>query len=228
MTAREQAAYIDYAVLGPDLTPEKVAELAKKGSELGCATICINPGAIALCEPIVKGTDTMLCPVTDFPFGASSTESRVQQIECAAKCAAVKEVDIVISIGRLIAGRDEEVLEDLKACAEASHRYGRELKVILETDALSEEQIRRGARLVLESGADFVKTCTGFLTGYEKRGAAVDVIGIIMDEVGEKLKIKASGGIRSREHFLALIDMGVDRCGIGFGSVPKVLGMDPD
>ena len=223
MTTKELAAYIDYSVLKPEFTEEDIIRLTKDGVELGCATICINPGYMELCEPYVKGSDTMLCPVTDFPFGTSSTESRVQQIEDVAKYDTVKEVDIVANFGMLRAGKYDEVTEDLKACVAAAHKYGREIKVILETDALNEEQIRKGCHCCLEAGADYVKTSTGFLTGYEVHGATPEVIQIMQEEVGDKMKIKGSGCIRTREHFLKLIDMGIDRMGVGYRSVPVVL-----
>ena len=117
----------------------------------------------------------------------------------------------------------DEVTEDLKACVAAAHKYGREIKVILETDALNEEQIRKGCHCCLEAGADYVKTSTGFLTGYEVHGATPGVIQIMQEEVGDKMKIKGSGCIRTREHFLKLIDMGIDRMGVGYRSVPVVL-----
>ena len=91
MTTKELAAYIDYSVLKPEFTEEQIIELTKDGVELGCATICINPGYMELCEPYVKGTETMLCPVTDFPFGTSSTKSKVEQIEDVAKYDTVKK-----------------------------------------------------------------------------------------------------------------------------------------
>ena len=105
MTVKELASYIDYSVLKPEFTEEEIIDLTKDGVKLGCATICINPGYMELCEPYVKGSETMLCPVTDFPFGTSSTESRVQQIETVAKYDTVKEVDIVINYGKLRSGR---------------------------------------------------------------------------------------------------------------------------
>ena len=80
MTLKELASYIDYSVLKPEFTEDQIVELTKDGVKLGCATICINPGYMDLCEPYVKGTDTMLCPVCDFPFGTSSTESSVCHI----------------------------------------------------------------------------------------------------------------------------------------------------
>lgn len=225
MTVKELAGYIDYSVLKPEFTEDEIIELTKDGVELGCATICINPGYMELCEPYVKGTDTMLCPVTDFPFGDSSTESRVLQIETVAKYDTVKEVDIVMNFGKLRSGKTEEIVEDLKACVEAAHKYGRELKVILETDALTVDQVKDGCRCCMEAGADFVKTSTGFLTGHEAHGATPEIIQLIMNEVGDTCKIKGSGCIRTKEQFLKLIDMGIDRMGVGYRSVPVVLNL---
>ena len=226
MSAKELAAYIDYSVLKPEFTEAEIIELTKDGAKLGCATICINPGDIELCAPYVKGTDTMLCPVTDFPFGTSSTASRVQQIEQAAKYDIVKEVDVVANFGLIRSGKYEAVTTDLRACAEAAHRFGRELKVIFETDALTEEQIRKTCHCCMEAGVDFVKSSTGFLTGHELQGASTKVIKIMMEEVGDRCKVKGSGCIRDREHFLELIDMGIDRMGVGYRSVPIVLGLE--
>ena len=226
MTVKELASYIDYSVLKPEFTEEQIIELTKDGVKLGCATICINPGYIELCTPYVEGTETGLCPVTDFPFGTSSTESKTAQVEIAAGYDTVTEINVVANFGLIRSGEYEKVTADLKACADTAHKYGKELKVIFETDALTEEQIKKTCRCCMEAGADFVKTSTGFLTGYELRGAAPDVIQLMMDEVGEKCKIKGSGCIRTREHFLQLIDMGIDRMGVGYKSVPVVLGLE--
>ena len=226
MTTKELATYIDYSVLKPEFTEEQIIELTKDGVELGCATICINPGYMELCEPYVKGTDTMLCPVTDFPFGTSSTASKVQQIEEVAKYDTVKEVDVVANFGHIRAGKYAEVTADIKACADAAHKFGRELKVIFETDVLTEEQVRKACHCAMDAGADFVKTSTGFLTGYEAHGATPEIIKVMQEEVGDKCKVKGSGCIRTREHFLQLIDMGIDRMGVGYRSVPVVLDLD--
>ena len=226
MSRRELAQYIDYSVLKPEFTEEEIITLTKDGVELGCATICINPGYMELCEPYVKGSATMLCPVTDFPFGTSSTASRVQQIEDVAKYDSVKEVDIVANFGKLRAGKREEVVKDLKECVSAAHRYGRKIKVILETDALTVDQVKEGCQCCIEAGADFVKTSTGFLTGFEANGATPEIIQIMMEEVAGKCKVKGSGCIRTREHFLKLIDLGIDRMGVGYKSVPVVLDME--
>ncbi len=226
MSLRELAEYIDYSVLKPEFTEQEIIDLTKDGVNLGCATICINPGYMDLCEPYVKGTDTMLCPVCDFPFGTSSTESKVKQIELVAKYDTVKEVDIVANFGKIRSGKWDEVLADITACTEAAHKYGREIKVIFESDALNEEQVRKMCHICIEAKADFVKTSTGFLTGFESHGATPEIIAAMMEECGDKIKVKGSGCIRTREHFLQLIDMGIDRMGVGYKSVPVVLGLD--
>ena len=226
MTTKELAAYIDYSVLKPEFTEEQIIELTKDGVKLGCATICINPGYMELCEPYVKGTDTMLCPVTDFPFGTSSTKSKVEQIEDVAKYDTVKEVDVVANFGHIRAGKYAEVTADIKACVDAAHKYGRELKVIFETEALTEEQVGKACHCAMDAGADFVKTSTGFLTGFDAHGATPEIIKVMQEEVGDKCKVKGSGCIRTREHFLQLIDMGIDRMGVGYRSVPVVLDLD--
>ncbi|MBR0599263.1 deoxyribose-phosphate aldolase [Sinanaerobacter chloroacetimidivorans] len=223
MTVTELAKYIDYSVLKPEFTEQEIIDLTKDGVRLGCATICINPGYLDLCEPYVKGSETMLCPVCDFPFGTSSSESKVKQIEIAAKYDTVKEIDVVANFGWIRGGMYDKVTEDIKACADMAHQYGRKLKVIFETDALDEEQVRNACQCAVKAGADFVKTSTGFLTGFEAHGATPEIIKVMMEEVDGKCQVKGSGCIRTREHFLQLIDMGIDRMGVGYKSVPVVL-----
>jgi deoxyribose-phosphate aldolase len=223
MTVGELARYIDYSVLKPEFTEQEIFDLTKDGVRLGCATICINPGYLDLCAPYVKGSETMLCPVCDFPFGTSSTESKVKQIEIAARYDTVKEIDIVANFGWIRGGMYDKVTEDIKACADMAHQYGRKLKVIFETDALSVEQVRKACQCAVKAGADFVKTSTGFLTGFDAHGATPEIIKVMMEEVDGKCQVKGSGCIRTREHFLQLIDMGIDRMGVGYKSVPVVL-----
>jgi deoxyribose-phosphate aldolase len=225
MTTKELAKYIDYSVLKPEFTEQEIIDLTKDGVKHGCATICINPGYMDLCNPYVKGSETMLCPVCDFPFGTSSTESKVKQIEIVAKYDSVKEVDIVANFGWIRAGMYDKVAEDLRACAETAHKYGRKIKAIFETDALNEEQVRKTCRCCIEAKIDFVKTSTGFLTGFDSNGATPEIIKVMMEEVGDDCQVKGSGCIRTREHFLQLIDMGIDRMGVGYKSVPVVLGL---
>ncbi len=226
MSQKELASYIDYSVLKPEFTPEEIIALTKDGVDLGCATICINPGYVELCEPYVKDSETMLCPVVDFPFGTSSTASRLQQIEQVSHSDQVQEIDIVANFGKIRAHLYDEVLEDLTACAQSAHKEGKELKVILETDALTLEEVLKMVEVCKQAKADFVKTSTGFLTGYESHGATREIIGQMLKAAQEDIKVKGSGCIRDRQHFLDLIDMGIDRMGVGYRSVPVVLAID--
>ena len=226
MSVQELARYIDYSILKPEFTHDEIIALTKDAVKLGCESVCINPAYLDLCAPYVDGSTTSLCPVCDFPFGASSTQSKVKQIEIVASHALVKEIDIVASFGLIRSGRYEEVQTDIAACVKAAHSCKKELKVIFETDVLNEEQIRSVCRICVDMNVDFVKTSTGFLTGHELKGAAPEIVRIMMEAVEGKCKIKGSGNIRTREHFLTLIDMGIDRMGIGYKSVPVVLGLN--
>lgn len=226
MSIKELAKYIDYSVLKPEFSEQEIIDLTKDGVKLGCATICINPAYMDLCMPYVEGSETKLCPVCDFPFGASSTTSKVAQAEILCKYDNIGEIDMVANFGLIRSGKYDEVTKDIKAVVDVCHKAGHSVKVIFETDALSEEQVRKTCHCCVEAGADFVKTSTGFLTGHESHGATLEIIKIMMDEVNGKCKVKGSGCIRTREHFLKLIDMGIDRMGVGYKSVPVVLGLD--
>lgn len=228
MSVKELARYIDYSVLKPEFTEDEIIELTKDGVKLGCATICINPAYMDLCLPYVKGSETKLCPVCDFPFGCSSTASKVAQakILCEYGKEVIGEVDIVANFGLIRSGKYDEVTADLKAVVDVCHAAGLPVKAIFETDALTEEQVRKTCHCCIEAGVDFVKTSTGFLTGHEAHGATPEIIQVMMDEVKGKCKVKGSGCIRTREHFLQLIDMGIDRMGVGYKSVPVVLDLN--
>ena len=223
MSRKELASFIDYSILKPEFSQEEIIALAKEGVELECSSLCINPGYISLLEPFVEGTTTSICPVCDFPFGTSSTSSRRQQVEDVAQYDCVKEIDIVANYGMIRSGMLSEVTADLVEMMAVCKKYGKELKVILETDALNDVEIVSGCKCCLDAGVDFVKTSTGFLTGYDLVGGTVEVVDLIMKTVNGAAKVKASGCIRTREHFLALIDLGVDRCGLGYKSVRPIL-----
>ena len=227
MTTKELARYIDYSVLKPEFTEQEIVDLTKDGVELGCATICINPGYMELCKPYVEGSETKLCPVCDFPFGTSSTESKVAQAKILVDNYAdvIGELDIVANFGLIRSGEYGKVTKDIKAVVDACHEKNVPVKVIFETDALNEEQIRKTCHCCIEAGADFVKSSTGFLTGFEAHGATPEVVKMMQEEVGDKCQVKGSGCIRTREHFLRLIDMGIDRMGVGYRSVPVVLDL---
>lgn len=228
MSQKELARYIDQSVLKPEFTVEEAKKYIQEGIDYGCATVCVNPVNVETAAKMCKGTDTKVCPVCDFPFGTSTTESKVAQAELILSKFAddILELDIVSNFGWIRSGMWDEVTADIKAVADVCHKYNVEMKVIFETDALTMDEVKKACECAVEAGADFVKTSTGFLTGHDAQGASVEVIKVMFDAVDGKAKVKGSGCIRTREHFLQLIDMGIDRMGIGYRSTPVVLGVD--
>ncbi|WP_102401282.1 deoxyribose-phosphate aldolase [Haloimpatiens massiliensis] len=227
MTVEELARYIDHSVLKPEFTQNEIKKHIQDAINFKCRTVCINPSSLDIAKEMTNGTDTGICVVCDFPFGTSTTESKVLQAKvCCEK--GVEELDIVSNFGWIKSGRWDKVKEDIEAVVNECHKYKTAVKVILETDALTEEEIKKATEVVISTGADFVKTSTGFLTGHENKGAAPEVIELIMGVTKGRCKIKGSGAIRTREHFLKLIDMGIDRMGIGYKSTPIVLGITQD
>ncbi|NLV58165.1 MAG: deoxyribose-phosphate aldolase [Clostridiales bacterium] len=226
MTVQELAAYIDQSVLKPEFTQNEIRKYVQEGIDFGCKTVCINPSSLPLARPLCKDTKTGLCVVCDFPFGLSQTVSKVQQAEEICRPGDIEDLDIVANYGWIRSGMWDEVGQDIRAVADVAHRYGALLKVIFETDALTLDEVAKATDVACLAGADFVKTSTGFFTGGKGDGATPQVIRVMMDAARGRCKIKGSGGIRTREHFLELIDMGIDRMGIGYRSTPVVLGVD--
>lgn len=225
MSVKELAKYIDQSVLKPEFTQDEIKKYIQEGIDFGCATVCINPASIPLAKELCKGTDTKICIVCDFPFGLSTTKSKVMQAEEYCQMGDIFELDIVANYGWIKSGMWKEVEKDIKAVCDVCHKYGTAVKVIFETDALSIEQVKKATEISIAAGADFVKTSTGFYTGGKNEGATVEVIQTMMDTAKGRIKIKGSGAIRTQEHFFKLIDMGIDRMGVGYNSTPVVLGI---
>ncbi len=225
MTRKELAAYIDQSVLKPEFTQEEIRKYIQEGIDYGCRTVCINPSSLDIAAEMTKGTDTEICVVCDFPFGLSTTASKAQQAEEYCKRGDIFELDIVANYGWIRSGMWTEVEADIKAVCDACHKYGTAVKVIFETDTLTIEEVKKATEAAVAAGADFVKTSTGFFTGGKSDGATVEVIQAMMDAAKGRCQIKGSGGIRDQEHFFKLIDMGIDRMGIGYRSTPVVLGV---
>jgi len=177
---------------------------------------------------MTEGTDTRICVVCDFPFGLSTTSSKVLQAREYCKRGDIYELDIVANYGWIRSGLIKEVRNELRSVCEACHEFGTAVKVIFETDALDLEQIYRAIDASVEAGADFVKTSTGFYTGGNSDGATPELIEKMITYVNGRCQVKGSGGIRTREHFLQLINMGIDRMGIGYRSTPEVLACSPE
>ncbi|NLQ13936.1 deoxyribose-phosphate aldolase [Olsenella sp. KGMB02461] len=228
MTRAELASYIDQSVLKPEFTVEDIKKYTQEGIDYGCATICINPSSLPIVAPMVEGTNTGLCVVCDFPFGASSTESKVAQAQAIMDGYDIQDLDIVANYGRLRSGDLDYVTRDIRAVVDVCHAKGVVVKVIIETDALTSEQIKAGTRCAVDAGADFIKSSTGFYTGGEQRGATNEVVDLMMEAGNGEIQVKGSGAIRDQKHFFELIDRGIDRMGIGYRSTPTVLGVTQD
>jgi deoxyribose-phosphate aldolase len=227
MTEVELARYIDHSVLKPGFTPDEVRREVANAIEYGCKTVCINPSSIDIAAEMCAGTDTGICVVVDFPFGCSTTESKVAQTRIAV-ASGVQEVDVVANYGWIRGGLTTAVEDDLRVVIETCHEDGVLVKVILETDALTVEEIKVGAEAAIAAGADFIKTSTGFYTGtneHELTGAFDEMVKLMLSCAAGRCQVKGSGAIRDREHFLRLIDAGIDRMGIGYRSTPVVLGL---
>jgi len=193
--------------------------------DYGCRTVCINPSSLDIAAELCRDTDTRICVVCDFPFGLSTTQSKCLQAETYCKRGDIFELDIVANYGWIRSGLWDKVEEDIRAVCEVCHKFGTAVKVIMETDALTKEEIVQATKVLVAAGADFVKSSTGFYTGGPCVGATEEVVSLMMDAKKGQAKVKGSGCIRTREHFLKLIDMGIDRMGIGYRSTPVVLGL---
>lgn len=228
MSERELASYIDQSVLKPEFTAEDIKKYSQEGIDFGCKTICVNPASLDIVAPMVRGTNTGICVVCDFPFGLSTTASKALQAEEYCRNYEIEDLDIVANYGRLRSGDLDYVTADIKAVVDVCHGYGTNVKVIVETDSLTIDQVKAGTRCAVAAGADFIKSSTGFYTGGEQRGATNEVVAAMIEAGEGRIKVKGSGAIRTREHFLELIDMGIDRMGVGYRSTPVVLGMSAD
>ena len=213
MTNQELFSYVDHTLLKPEATPEQIAALCAEAAEHGTASVCVNGSYVALAKKLLDGK-AKVCAVIGFPLGAMSTAAKAFEAAEAIRDGA-DEIDMVIHIGQLKAGNTDYVLEDIKAVKAAIGDHI--LKVIIETCLLTEEEKITMCRLVTESGADFIKTSTGFSTG----GATFDDVRLFAEHVGEGVKIKAAGGIRSREDMEEFLRLGASR--LGTSSAVKIL-----
>lgn len=202
--------YIDHTILKPEAGKEQVIKICEEAKENHFASVCINPCWIETAAEILAGTDVKVCTVIGFPLGAMTRESKVFEAQDAVKKGA-EEVDMVINIGRLKDGDDQYVTDEIKAVKEAVGDLV--LKVIIETCLLTKDEIVRAGICVKNAGADFIKTSTGFSTG----GAKAEDVRLMKETVGENIKVKAAGGIRTREAMDEMIAAGAERIGTSSG-----------
>jgi deoxyribose-phosphate aldolase len=225
MSMQELAAYIDHSVLKPEFSQDEIRNCISDGIIFGCKTVCINPSALNIARELCKGTQTGICVVCDFPFGLSTTASKIKQADIICKEGDVEDLDVVSNYGWIRSGKWKEVETEFKEIANLAHSYGTILKIIFETDALTKEEVIRATDIACNVGVDFVKTSTGFFTGGANNGATPEIISWMMEAANGRCKVKGSGGIRDQASFFHLIDMGIDRMGIGYRSTSVVLGV---
>lgn len=209
LTRASLAKYMDHTLLKPEATAADIDRVVAEARQFGTASVCVNPYWVARVAAGLAGSGVKTCTVIGFPLGATSTASKVAETRDATAHGA-QEIDMVINIGELKAGNDDAVRSDISAVANAAHEAGALLKVIIETCLLSNEEKRRACELSVAGGADFVKTSTGFSTG----GATTADITLMRATVGPELGVKASGGIRTLEAAIAMIEDGATRLGV--------------
>jgi deoxyribose-phosphate aldolase len=207
-TFEQIAKTLDHSVLKPEVTRTDIEAGAAIAAKYSTASYCVQGLNIAQAAKLLEGSGVPVCATVGFPHGAITTTAKAFEATEATKNGAA-EVDMVINVGGLIGGDDELVLEDIRAVANAAHAGGAHLKVILETALLTAEQIVRGCELAEQAGADFVKTSTGFSTA----GATLENIRLMKATVGDRLRVKASGGVRTVDQVIDFIEAGVSRCG---------------
>jgi deoxyribose-phosphate aldolase len=205
------AAMIDHTLLKPEATAEQISKLCQEALQYEFKSVCINPFWVPLAAMLLKGSKVDICTVIGFPLGAITASAKANEVVEAIKNGAT-EVDMVLNIGALKSGQYDVVLNDIKTVVHAAKR-GTIVKVILETGLLTDAEKVKACELCKQAGADFVKTSTGFGPG----GATVEDIALMRKTVGEKMGVKASGGIRNYETAMAMVKVGANRIGASAG-----------
>ncbi|KRL94231.1 deoxyribose-phosphate aldolase [Levilactobacillus hammesii] len=209
LTTAQLAKYMDHTNLKADATEASIKQTCDEAKQFDTASVCVNSYWIPFVAEQLKDSDVNPIAVVGFPLGAMATDSEVFEANKAIDDGA-EEIDMVINVGELKSGNNDKVGKDILALAEAVHTKGKLLKVILETCLLNNEEIIRACKLSEQAGADFVKTSTGFSTA----GAKIDDVKLMRETVGDRLGVKASGGIHSKDEALAMIDAGASRLGV--------------
>ena len=200
------AKYIDYTLLKATATPADIEKLCREALEYGFYSVCVNSGYVPLAAEQLKGSKVKVCTVVGFPLGAMSTQAKLYETSVALSQGA-QEIDMVLNVGLFVSGNVAKVLDEIALLKQETG--DRVLKVIIETCYLNDDQKRLASQVCVDAGADFVKTSTGFGTG----GATLADVQLIKEVVGDRAKIKASGGIRDKQTALQYISLGVDRIG---------------
>lgn len=209
-SASALARFIDHTLLKPAASAQDFETLCSEAREHQFFAVCVNSSRIEWCRHLLEGSEVKVAAVIGFPLGATDPDSKRFETEAAVDSGA-HEVDVVLNIGRLKDTDWRYVLRELTDVVDAADE--RPVKVILETCYLTDDEKRRACGLVVEAGAQFVKTSTGF----GPAGATVADVRLLREAVGHKFGVKASGGIRDTATALAMINAGANRLGTSSG-----------
>ena len=210
ITPAQLAAYIDHTLLKPDASREQIEKLCAEAREHQFYSVCVNGCWVETARTFLEGSVVKVAAVVGFPLGAMSADVKRYETDAAIDDGA-QEIDVVLNIARLKAGDDKFIFRELVDVVEDADE--RPVKVIMETCLLTDAEKVLACQLIVESGAQFVKTSTGFSTG----GATIADIKLLRATVGPNFGVKASGGIRDTATALAMIEAGATRLGTSAG-----------
>jgi deoxyribose-phosphate aldolase len=208
VTEQDLAKTIDHSLLRPELDDAFVEDGCHLAAEYDVASVCVRPTDVRRAAGLLAGTDVAVGTTIGFPHGNHRTETKVLEARQALADGAT-ELDMVLPIGALKAGRDADVQADIAAVVEVAHSTGAIVKVIFENAYLTDEEKVRACRLSEAAGADFVKTSTGFAPG----GATYEDLALMRANTGPGVGVKAAGGVRTLDALLAVMALGVTRIG---------------
>jgi len=209
----ELAKYIEHTLLRADAVPSDIDKLIEEAVKYGFYGICINPNLVAYARKALEGTDVKLVTVVNFPFGINSIDATLVQTHEALSNGA-DEIDIVINLMSLKSGDYKTATDEIKKVKAVCGSHT--LKVILETDLLSQDEIKKACLTCITTGADFVKTSTGFVK--DGVGARPEIVKLMSDTVSKRgMGVKASGGIKSKFQAIELVAAGATRLGTSCG-----------
>ena len=204
------AKYFDHTILNPAATKKEVIHVCNEALEYGFFSVCVNPVNVKLVSEHLTGSEIKVCSVVGFPLGASTPEIKARETGLAVADGA-DEIDMVINVGALRDTNFNAVETDIQSVVAAAE--GKTVKVIIETCLLDEDQKIKACRIAEKAGAHFVKTSTGF----SGSGATAEDVALMKKAVGDKLEVKASGGIKTLNDALKMIEAGADRIGASAG-----------
>lgn len=202
--------YIDHTKLGANVSKAEIDKLIKEAIQFDFKSVCVNPIWVSYAKGQLKGTDVLVCTVIGFPHGTHTALIKTQETLDAVLNGA-DELDMVINVSALKAGDYETILDEIRGVVVAAQE--KIVKVIIETAYLTKEEIVKVSNLVVEAGAEYVKTSTGFAPS----GATVEDVKLMKDTVKDKALVKASGGVRTYEDAMKMIEAGASRIGTSNG-----------